>query len=232
MGMEEDFSTIMQTIGWWLKSTSQGMWLTDLQSAKDTMCARWLLFSADEYDREALTQEIWNFISVQVTICFHAIIDDSKKVDWMKKTGPKRSSSDSAGESSPHGHDKVHQGVNWSHIEHLYLSKATVSPLGIKMRFVHDYCLLTNSQAKAKAKCLCSHQEWFLSLMETCTMWEIVNLNLKDHPTEATLLQMIMNILDLTILCLAFFTQSKNVQQKWITFYISIPHNIYRTKIH
>jgi len=68
MGMEEDFPTIIQSIGWWLKSTSQGMWLTDLQSAKETMCAGWLLFSAGEFDREALTQEIWNFCGVQVAI--------------------------------------------------------------------------------------------------------------------------------------------------------------------
>ncbi len=50
MGSEEDLSTIMQTIGWWLKSTSQGMWLTDLQSVEETTCAGWLLFSVGDYD--------------------------------------------------------------------------------------------------------------------------------------------------------------------------------------
>jgi len=66
MGSAEDLSMIMQTIGWWLKSTSQGMWMTDLQAAEDTICAGWLLFWAGDYDREALTQEIWNFTRVQV----------------------------------------------------------------------------------------------------------------------------------------------------------------------
>jgi len=58
MGLEETLEMIMQAIGWWLKSTSQGMWLTDLQSAEETTCAEWLLFSAGEYSWEALSCEI------------------------------------------------------------------------------------------------------------------------------------------------------------------------------
>jgi len=64
------------------------------------------------------------------------------------------------------------------------------------MRFVCDYRLLTNSQAKAKADCLWAHQECFLAQMETCTMWEIATLDLEDHSMEATLRQLIMNIPD------------------------------------
>jgi len=78
MGSQEEIATIMQTIGWWLKSTSQGMWLTDLQSAKDSICVGWLLFLAGDYDCDALTQEIWIFTGVQVAVRFHAI-DDGKK---------------------------------------------------------------------------------------------------------------------------------------------------------
>jgi len=77
MGTEEDFTTIMQTIGWWLKSTSQGMWLTDLQLAEEAMCMGWLLFLDGDYDHEALMQEIWNFIGIQVAIHF-CTIDDKK----------------------------------------------------------------------------------------------------------------------------------------------------------
>jgi len=80
MGLQEDISTLMQTISWWLKSTSQGMWLTNLQLAEDTMCAGWLLFLASNYDREAPTQEIWIFTGVQVAVHFCAI-DDRKIVD-------------------------------------------------------------------------------------------------------------------------------------------------------
>jgi len=58
MGSDDDLNTIMQTIGWWLKSTFQGMWLTDLQSMEEMTCTRWLLFSAGDYDREALSYEI------------------------------------------------------------------------------------------------------------------------------------------------------------------------------
>jgi len=36
MGSNEDLSMIMQMVGWWSKSTTQGMWLTDLQAAEET----------------------------------------------------------------------------------------------------------------------------------------------------------------------------------------------------
>jgi len=195
MGSQEDLATIMQTIGWWLKSTSEGMWLTDLQSAKDTMCAGWLLFSAGDYEREALVQEIWNFTGIQVAIRFRAI-DNGIKPDKSKKNEAKATPTQPPIKALHIDIDKVHQGVNRSRIEHLYSSSATVFPLGIKMRFVRDYKLLTNSQAKAKAECLRAHQERFLAQMETCTTWEIASLDLADHSTEATLRQLIMNIPD------------------------------------
>jgi len=49
LGTDVDIETIMQTIRWWLKSTEQGMWKAPLQFAKNTVCVRWLLYSADEY---------------------------------------------------------------------------------------------------------------------------------------------------------------------------------------
>jgi len=83
MGSEEPLSIIMQTISWWMKSTSQGMWLTDLQFAKETTCTGWLLFLAGDYDQEALSREIWEFTGIQVAICFRAIKDSTKK--WLKE---------------------------------------------------------------------------------------------------------------------------------------------------
>jgi len=65
---KQDLETIMETIGWWLKSTEQGMWRTNLQTAEESMYASWLLFSADKYNREALSQEIWNVAGVHVTL--------------------------------------------------------------------------------------------------------------------------------------------------------------------
>jgi len=129
------------------------MWLTDLQSAEETTCAGWLLFSAGNYNKEALMQEIWNFTGVQVTIHYR-VIDDGKKVDKSKKPESQNSPSPPPVKALHIDIDKVHQGMNRSRIKHLYSSSATVFPLGIKMRFVRDYHLLTNSQAKAKANCL------------------------------------------------------------------------------
>jgi len=47
----------MEIIGSYRKLAEQGMWHMDLQSAEETICTGWLLYSAEEYDREAL---IWN----------------------------------------------------------------------------------------------------------------------------------------------------------------------------
>jgi len=52
LGMEVDLAVIMEMIRWWLKSTEQRMRRTDLQSAEETLCAGWLLFSAKKYDQE------------------------------------------------------------------------------------------------------------------------------------------------------------------------------------
>jgi len=195
MGSEENLSTIMQTIGWWVKSTSQGMWMTDLQSAEETTCAGWLLFSAGDYDQEALSQAIWEFTGVQVAIRFRAIADGTKK-DYNAKPDPKAPKPPPPVKALHIEIDKRNQGGSRSRIEALYSSKATTFPLGIKMRFVRDHHLLTNSQAKAKAECLRAHQERFLNQMETCITWEISTLDLEDRSTEATLRQLIMNIPD------------------------------------
>jgi len=185
----------MQTIGWWLKSTFQGMWLTDLQSAKETTCAGWLLFFAGDYDREALSHEIWEFTGVQVANRFR-VIEDGKKQEKNVKLDPNAPKPPLAIKALHVEIDKLNQAVNCSQIEQLYSSKATIFPLGIKMWFVCDFCLLTNSQAKAKAECLKVHQEQFLNQMETCLTWEVTTLDLEDHTTEATLHQMIMNLPD------------------------------------
>jgi len=68
LGTENNLETIMETIGWWLKPTEQGMWQTDLQTVEDSMCAGWLLFLADEYNQEALSREIWNLAGVHITL--------------------------------------------------------------------------------------------------------------------------------------------------------------------
>jgi len=89
----------------------QGMWQMDLQDVEDMLCMGWLLFSADKYDREALSHEIWNLTSVQVALCFGAI-DDGNCKDGKTKSTPVKAL-----------HIKiyrVHQTLTRSHIEFLY----------------------------------------------------------------------------------------------------------------
>jgi len=135
----------METIGWWLKSMEQGMWRMDLQDTEDTLCTGWLLFSANEYDREALSREIWNLTGVRVALCFRVINDGNCKDGKTKSTPVKALHIEI---------DRVHQTLTRSCIEFLYSSRATVFPLGFKMRLVRDHQLLTNVQAKAKAASL------------------------------------------------------------------------------
>jgi len=108
------------------------MWLTDLQSAEETTCAGWLLFSTGDYDREALSQEIWEFTGVEVAIRFWAIEDGTKK-DLKAKPDQKMPKPLPPIKALHVEIDKINQGKTQSCIEALYSSKATVFPLGIKM---------------------------------------------------------------------------------------------------
>jgi len=84
-GFLEPPSKIFANIGWWLKATDQGMWERPLQSAEDSICLGWLLYSADEYDKEALCWEIWQFTGVTVLVQFQAINDGTPRVYEDKK---------------------------------------------------------------------------------------------------------------------------------------------------
>jgi len=86
LGTKVELSMVMETIGWWLKSTMQGMWKTDLQSAKEMLCAGWLLYSVEEYDHKALCKEIWN-LRVQIMLRFQAINNGTKKTPKQKHSG-------------------------------------------------------------------------------------------------------------------------------------------------
>jgi len=102
---------------------------------------------AEEYNHKALCQDIWDLTGIQIALRYHTI-DDGKKKDRNDKS--KRVIVKALHIKI----DQVHQTMGCSCIEHLFSSKATVFPLGIKMRLVHDYHILTNTQAKAKADSL------------------------------------------------------------------------------
>jgi len=75
VGLMESPTKIMENISWWLQFTEQGMWVSPLQMAEDNTCLGWLLYSADEYDREALCNDIWAFVGVKVALQFREIDD-------------------------------------------------------------------------------------------------------------------------------------------------------------
>ncbi len=93
--------------------------------------------------------------------------------------------------------DKADPASSRNRIERLYSLAATVFPLGIKMRMVRELCLLTNTDAKAKAASLQTTQQRFLDNMDSCISWEVMTLELVDKATQASLRQLIMAIPDL-----------------------------------
>jgi len=156
-GFMDKPSAIMENIGWWFKSTDQGMWPMTLQNAEDTTCLGWLLYSANEFDREALCREIWQFTGVAVSIRFREIDDGNGRSENREII------------------KALHLDINKAdpleykgRLEALYSSSATTFPLGIKMRLVRDLKLLTNIKAKEKARSLRATQGQFLQQTETC----------------------------------------------------------------
>jgi len=146
VGLMELPTKFMEKISWWLQFMEQGMWVSPLQLAEDNTCLGWLLYSADEYDQEALCNEIWAFVGVKVALQFREIDDSVPCKDRSPRTPcPKALHIEI---------DKGDPASCWQALEKLYSSSANMFPLGIKMRLVWDHKLLTNMKAKAKAASL------------------------------------------------------------------------------
>ncbi len=77
----EPLDKIMENIGWWLRSMEQGMWKAQLQQAEETAGLGWLLFLADEFDKDALKSQIWETTGVHVVLTYRAIDDGITKQD-------------------------------------------------------------------------------------------------------------------------------------------------------
>jgi len=138
----------------------QGMWMAPLQNVEDTTCLGWLLYSADEYDKEVLTKKIWSFMGVHTALRFIEINDGIlRKTNQNCTPRPKALHIEI---------DKRELVQARQALERLYSSLAKTFPLGIKMRLVCDHKLLTNTKAKAKAASPWANQERFLKNMETC----------------------------------------------------------------
>jgi len=63
----------------------QGMWVSPLQTAEDTTCLGWLLYSADKYNREELRKAIWSFIGVNVALRFREIDDGIPRKEGINR---------------------------------------------------------------------------------------------------------------------------------------------------
>ena len=162
--------------------------MAPLQNVEDITCLGWLLYSADEYDKDELTKEIWSFTGVQTALRFREIDDGvPRKPNQNRTPRPKALHIEI---------DKREPAQARHALERLYSSSAKTFPLGIKMRMVCDQKLLTNTKAKAKAASLRANQEQFLKNMETCISWEIATIDLPDNTIGANLQHLIMNILD------------------------------------
>jgi len=200
VGLNMDPATLVEDISWWLQSTKQGMWPSQLQDAEETVCLGWLLYSTDELDKEALRKEIWQMTGVQVALRYRAIDDGvpKRKAADANKEGKEKSVKPTAAPVKA-----LHLEINVSEpyasrrrVETIFSSTAEVFPLDIKLRLVRDARLLTNPMVKAKATSLRSLQQRFGTQMESCLTWEIATLDLPDKTLQANLRQLILAIPD------------------------------------
>jgi len=176
-GFMEPPDKIMENIGWWLCSMEQGMWKARLQQAKETTGLGWLLFSADEFDKEALKVRIWEITGVHIALCYQAIDDGIIKRDANNQKRVKAIHIEVG---------KFSLTMSQNRLKRLYSLAATTFPLGIKMRLVCELWLLTNADAKAKAT-LRTTQQRFLDNMDSCISWGVSTLDLVDKTMHASL---------------------------------------------
>jgi len=52
----------------WLRATHQVLWPRSISMAEKTVCLGWLLYSAPEYNREAISQAIYKVTGVPVAL--------------------------------------------------------------------------------------------------------------------------------------------------------------------
>jgi len=156
----------------------------------------------EQYDREALPQEIWQFTGVEVALCFHAI--DTRVAKKRKNHSEAGSEIEKTeGEGGEPQLKALHVEIDansadasWKKIENLYLSRASIFPLGFKLWLVPDIKTLTNTKARAKVASLHETQKQFM-YTETCITWKITIIDLVDKTLKADLCTIVMNIPDL-----------------------------------
>jgi len=119
---------IMENIGWWLRSTEQGIWKAQLQQAEETSGLGWLLFLADEFDKDALKAQIWEITGVHMALHYWAIDDCVIKRDANNKTRVKALHIEV---------DKANPATSFNCLG-LYSLVVMVFPLGINMRLVRE----------------------------------------------------------------------------------------------
>jgi len=190
--MEVDPLTVVDDISWWLQSTKQGMWPSQLQEAEDMVCLGWLLFSTDELDKEALCKEIWQMTGVQVALHYRAIDHGIPKGRAPNTTKDHKEKAAKPMATAPV--KALHLEINvlepyatCRRAETIFSSTVEVFPLDIKLHLVWDTWLLTNLMVKTKATSLRSLQNHFISQMESCLTWEIATLDLPDKTLQANL---------------------------------------------
>jgi len=64
-----------------LQSMEQGIWKAQLQQTEETTRLGWLLFSADEFNKDMLKSQIWETTGVQVALQYWAIDNGTTKQD-------------------------------------------------------------------------------------------------------------------------------------------------------
>jgi len=149
---------LLEQICPWLHATHQGLWPHPIAMAEKTVCLGWLLYSAPEYNREAISQAIYKATGVTVALRLRKI---NQGKSWRVPTL-----------ATPilalHLEvDSREQRRSRKKIATIYTIHSKEFPLGIRMRLVPELHTLNNPATRMQVTELQHRQRQFLAQTET-----------------------------------------------------------------
>ena len=195
LGLNEPIEGIIQNSLWWFKEKKMAIYKRDLQVEK-TARTNWLLYSTPGLDTMALKEAIHNEIGVEISLRY-GMIAGSLKYDKDRGTDIKGY----LVETDLNDSRKVKTALRI-----LYGAKATVFPLGIKLRYVPMLQDIThNVKAQSGYFRLRLRQAHFVKKIVKCQCWEVASLDFVDSDLKQSLRSMIMSTRSVTHPSLSLF---------------------------
>ena len=187
LGHNNTFDELRESLQDWLETGGHAMFYMMLQ-AEDSTEIGWLLYTTREMNAGAMADEIGDLVGVQVGLRWKVIdinvkgkIPDSQKVNALVV--------------------EVETEYRWESQQSLikYFGRHRKDickyPNGVRVRFVKNRRDALNASERGKLDRLRSHQQLFLSKIQSYETWDILQLDYSSGPAGThTLRQMIMGL--------------------------------------